>query len=150
MQDRPRRNAAMRIAALLACLLAYGAEEYQLTAWVTAYCPCGKCCRGSNDGKTSTGKVVRYRDGTVPMPACWGIAAPIGPFPPRTSIYVPGYSPSQFYPSAAFWPVDDTGGALQRRYDTHGTIHLDVRFIHHSSARRWPTGWYTVTIHIPD
>ena len=118
-------------------------EQTTVLAWVTAYCPCRKCCGKHADGKTATGKRCVN---PIRMEDHWGIAADWRAVPKGSRIIIPGYKPSRYYAEDHAWPVDDTGGAMIRSWETRRVIHLDVRFINHSSARRWKSGWYEVTI----
>jgi hypothetical protein len=125
----------------------------EIYVFVTAYCPCEKCCGKPRwhplYGITSTQKrvvgVPFRKTGGTPQ---YGIASDPGLVPYGSQIIFRGYKPSRYYPRDYAWPVDDTGGAM-RRAARQGYIHLDFRFIHHNSALRWARrygGWQWVTI----
>jgi len=164
-------TAARIVACLILCAAAWAGEARRVRVWVSAYCPCRKCCGKSRwhprYGITSTGKrvvgVPFRRTGGTPQ---YGIAADPWAVPYGSRIIFDGYNPSRYYPADYAWPVDDTGLDMRRawRYPwSHprvrdGTvsparfIHLDFRFIHHSSAVRWARkhgGWQWVTIIYP-
>jgi len=143
----------MKILALLLLLLPLAAETEVVWAYVTAYCPCRKCCGRHANGKTATGKrIIRPRR----MEDHWGIAADFRALPEGTRIIVPGYKPSRYFPADHAWLVDDTGGDMKTAWRwpwTHPTqprrerfIHIDVRFIHHRNAVKWGEKWLRVTI----
>lgn len=126
-------------------------------AIVKAYTPWDKCDANSGyqDGLTSTLK------DTSRFPYHWGIAVDPTVIPYGTEIYVPGYDPSKYYPEKTYWPADDTGSMLRRmgrngctvvlndgtrRHFPPGTIVIELRFIHGSSARRWGTRYMKIYI----
>lgn len=111
-----------------------------VTAWVTGYCPCARCCGDHADGRTATGVRADFWRGSA-----WGIAADLDTLSPGTLVAVPGYVPTQDAQEGDPWPVDDTGGRM-RKAAARGVLHLDARFIHHRSARRFGSGWRSVLV----
>jgi 3D (Asp-Asp-Asp) domain-containing protein len=101
----------------------------EVSAIVTAYCPCARCCGRSADGKTST-NTSAWRRGAAAEPT----AVPYG-----TLIYVEGYG---------YAVVDDTGNAMRRTWRRHGMIHVDLRMTYHYEARQW--GYKVMKIRIYD
>lgn len=99
-----------------------------VTAKVTAYCPCSRCCGAFSDGKTAT-----MTDASTP-----GAAVAWGAIPRKSSLYVPGYG----------WTVaDDTGGAMRQSWK-RGIIHIDLRFSTHQEALNW--GVQELSVLIPE
>lgn len=139
-------------------------ESYELRVWVTFYCPCRRCCGADADGFTSTNKKIKgvpfRKSGGTPQ---YGIAADPRAIPYGSKIIFTGYTPSRYYPADYAWPVDDTGGDMQKAWRSpyehprvkDGTIPnerfvaLDFRLRHHGNcltlARR-SGGWQTVTV----
>lgn len=152
-----RNRAIVTIAMLLLASVAICGEVRRVRVWVTAYCPCHRCT-----GKHVVG-VPFNRIGGTPQ---YGIAADPWAIPFGSLVVFDGYKPSRYYPADYAWPVDDTGIDMRRAWRywfehprvRDGTvspgrfIHLDFRFIHHSSALRWARrhgGWQWVTVIFP-
>ena len=137
-------NALLRAAGLLmlcACLIA--GEWVETTAVLTAFCPCTYCCGHRAQGITADGTDVRKEP--------YGIAADPQRLPFGTWVYIPlgeGYLDRQQTEDRVF-RVDDTGGIVRRRTRRTGIIHLDLRFIHHSSAVRFGIKTATVWVWYP-
>ena len=83
----------------------------KITAKITAYCPCEKCCGEYSDGVTSTGPDAYTR----------GCAVDPRRIPYGSIIQIDGYGTVT---------ADDTGGAM-RNSDIY---HIDVRFATHQEA----------------
>jgi 3D (Asp-Asp-Asp) domain-containing protein len=102
-------------------------------AWVhvltTGYCPCALCCGLFANGHTAINREVA----TYPF----GIAVAPTLIPYREVIEVPGYGTAM---------VDDTGGAMRQDAALHHIVHLDLRFITHSEARRWGRRWMWISL----
>ena len=95
---------------------------------VTAYCPCRKCCgRWSGDGKTASGRSIRYNGGRF-------VAADTGVLPFLTKVSVPGYAGGRAV------PVIDRGKKVRGR-------HIDLFFRSHRQAKRWGSRKMWITIH---
>jgi 3D (Asp-Asp-Asp) domain-containing protein len=116
------------LALLLAsgCVQAPGASSYTMLLPVRAYCACAECCGPQARGVTASGK-----DAARP-----GIAAAC--FPRGTGLHVPGYG---------FARVDDTGGALRRKWN-RGVWAVEVRFTDHQQALEWGCRWLAVEVGI--
>jgi 3D (Asp-Asp-Asp) domain-containing protein len=65
----------------------------------------------------------------------YGIAAHTEKFPRGTLVRVPGYR--DVTAPGAFWVVDSAGGSLIRRSARRGVVHIDVKFKHTASAKKW-------------
>src|ERR1043165_2988103 len=94
-------------------------------ATVTAYCPCSICC-STRTGVTSTGLSTDSHP--------YGVAADPGMLPPGSEVHVAGYKTASA--PGSLRTVDDTGGTM-RQAARRGVLHIDVRFVSHSTARRW-------------
>lgn len=94
-------------------------EGRTVTALVTAYCPCRKCCGRYADGITSTGRDAR-------KPGC-------AVDPARIS-----YGSRVHIPGVGWRLADDTGSAM-RASGRRGVIHIDVRMRSHAEALRFGT-----------
>lgn len=109
----------------------HGYETWKtVTAKLTGYCPCSKCCGRYADGRTA--------------PPCndnaWvldGVATDHRAIPARCKVRIPGVGVKE---------VDDTGGSMRRSW-RRGVYHIDVRFARHSQARRFGTRWRKVTLY---
>lgn len=112
----------------LADQLPRGSHLRRVRATVTAYCPCAICCLQRTE-RTATGRSTNIYP--------YGIAADWRQLAPGTQVHVPGYLTESTI--GGVWEVDDTGGALRRSTETHGILHLDVRFMSHTWAERWGT-----------
>lgn len=99
----------------------------EVTALVTGYCPCRKCCGHGSPGRTSTGTSA-WTHGAATDPK----AVPYG-----KRIYVPNYG---------WTKVDDTGGAMRQSWKHRGRIQIDVRFTYHREARIWGRRVMTVLV----
>lgn len=106
--------------------LAHGAPQLdtpmRVTALVTAYCPCSKCCGTFSDGRTAWWGGVNSGDASMP-----GVAVDPKVIPYGTWIEIEGLRPLQ---------ADDTGSAM-RRSTKQDIIHIDVRFRDHATALEW-------------
>jgi len=98
----------------------------RVSATVTAYCPCRRCCGKESDGVTSTGTSA-WRRGAATDPR----AIPYG-----SVVDVPGYGKTT---------VDDTGGAMRQGW-RRGRIVIDVRTTYHWQARKWGRKKLTVLV----
>ncbi len=99
-----------------------------ITATVTAYCPCEKCCGAySAAKKTSTGKSA-WTEGVAVAPQ----AIPYGSW-----LWIDGIGWRQ---------ADDTGGAMRQAWKKHRKYHVDLRMKTHAQARAW--GKKRITIFI--
>lgn len=95
---------------------------------VTAYCPCRKCCgRWSGDGKTASGRSIRYNGGRF-------VAADTRVLPFMTKVSVPGYAGGRPV------PVIDRGRKVRGR-------HIDLFFRSHRQAKRWGSRKMWITIY---
>jgi 3D (Asp-Asp-Asp) domain-containing protein len=95
---------------------------------VTAYCPCRKCCgRWSGDGKTASGRSIRYNGGRF-------VAADTRVLPFMTKVSVPGYAGGRAV------PVIDRGKKVRGR-------HIDLFFRSHRQAKRWGSRKMWITIY---
>lgn len=117
-----------------------GPIVYVLHCQVTAYTPDDAFTPYT--GVTSTG----VKTGDDPH----GIAADPRIIPYGAQVRVPGYAPTKYRPSDAWWPVDDTGGALRKSWRLDGTVHLDLRFRTLKAARNWGVRWIDVEVVLPD
>lgn len=88
-----------------------------ITAKLTGYCPCEKCCGSWADGVTSTGRSAK-------LP---GAAVDPKMIPYRSMLVIPGVGKRL---------ADDTGGAM-RQAGRRGEYHIDVRFRTHKEALRF-------------
>ncbi len=113
-------------AAWLASQLPSGSRVRVVWATVTAYCPCSICCSRRTEVTA---------DGSSTLVHPYGIAADWRQLPEGSQVHVPGYLTESNI--GGIWPVDDTGGALRRSYESTGEMHLDVRFVAHGWAARW-------------
>ena len=95
-----------------------------LSAKVTAYCPCEKCCGASADGVTSRGRDAYKTRGVAvdPKRIKYG-----------SMIEIPG---------AGTFVADDTGGAM-RNAKGH---HIDLRFPTHQEALNWGVKNLIITV----
>lgn len=133
------------------------AEDWWLPIRVesTGYCPCRRCCGRDADGTVAwhpNGRKRRTRDHP------WGIAADPAILPYGTKVSVPRedgtheYKPSRHISDTHAWTVDDTGGDMRSAYSgaiqrgRAPRIAIDLRFIHHSSGRRYERHWRTVFV----
>lgn len=121
------RTAILLLIASLAC----AAEWQPLEVIATAYCPCTICCGVRASGLTA--------DGTDTKTWPYGIAVDPKVIPYETPILIPvgaGYLDHQ-QPEDRIFYADDTGGIIRRRTRSTGTVHIDLRFRRHSSAREF-------------
>lgn len=139
----------MRSLLLLLLLCVATAEERTMWAYVRAYSPLDACDGGETDGFTANMTKLKEHP--------WGIAADPKTFPYGTKIVVPGYNPSSAKDKQDIpWEVDDTGGVLRTVHRRggygfkRGTVMIEVRFIHPSSAKRWREGWRQITYVLPE
>jgi 3D (Asp-Asp-Asp) domain-containing protein len=126
---------------LAVCL--HAGEWIETPVVLTAYCPCSACCGSRAAGLTA--------DGTDVAASPYGVAADPQRLPFGTWLYIPtgdGYLDKQ-QPMDRVFRVDDTGGIVRRRTRKTGTIHLDLRFIHHLSAVKFGTKAATVWVWQP-
>ena len=119
----------MRLIILMSILLKINCAEYiKVKALTTAYCPESCCCGNQADSKTASGvDTDKVR---------WGIAADTSLLPFGTKIIVPGYKPSKSIEDFEEWSVDDTGGFTTEAREK-SILHLDLRYIHHSSGVKY-------------
>lgn len=103
----------------------------EITALVTGYCPCRRCCGRFANGRTSTRTSAWDR----------GVAADPSVIPYRSTVEIPGYGTAT---------VDDTGIAMRRSWAYRGRVHLDVRFDYHYQARRWGTRILKIRVTPPE
>jgi 3D (Asp-Asp-Asp) domain-containing protein len=92
--------------------------QKSVLAKVTAYCPCNRCCPGTDDNITSLGDNAKVCDGVAVDPKLIAY---------RSVISVPGVGLRE---------ADDTGGAM-RQNGRQGQYHIDVRMTDHDTARHW-------------
>lgn len=108
------------------------AEPRRQIIWmyVTAYCPCSKCCGEDAQGVTASGKSVNYNRGHF-------VAADTNVLPFGTKLSIPGYHNGN--------PVEviDRGGAIRGNK-------LDVYFPNHSTAKQWGKRRIPVVIYADD
>lgn len=94
---------------------------------VTAYCQCERCCRGSSDGITASGKSIYTNQSRF-------VAADTRLLGFGTRVSIPGY-----------W-----GGAPISVLDRGGRIkghRIDVFFLSHQRAQSWGARWLDVTVY---
>ena len=90
----------------------------QVSATVTAYCPCERCCGKYADGITATGRdAFKTR----------GVAVDGTLIKKGSKVTIPG---------VGTYLADDVGGAM-RQFAKKGLYHIDLRFPTHEEALQW-------------
>lgn len=131
-----------------------------LTVRATAYSP-----HDALDGTYHQSKGERWRwitaDGRTDVRRVpYGIAVPLLPggrpiWPYATRVFIPagqGYLDRSGSPADRTFAVDDCGGAIRRRTNASGILHIDLRFRHESSARDFggSQGWRELRVFVFD
>jgi len=105
-------------------------ETVTVTAKVTGYCPCRKCC-----GKWAAGGANRLTAGGRSVTSQNGAAVPKSiPFGAKIRM-----------PDGTTLIADDTGGAMRQSWE-RGVLHIDRRFSTHREALKWGVRTLAVTI----
>jgi len=105
-------------------------QPQTVTAKVTGYCPCAKCC-----GKWAAGGANRLTAGGR------AITAPNGAAVPKSI----AYGAKIRLPDGTTLIADDTGGAMRQSWE-RGVLHIDRRFSTHREALGWGVQTLAVTI----
>lgn len=100
-----------------------------ITATITAYCPCAKCCGKDADGVTSRGKNAFTTRGVAVDPKVIHYGS---------MVTIPGFGTFE---------ADDTGGAM-RQATKRGEVHIDLRFPTHQEALNF--GRRKMTIYVKE
>jgi 3D (Asp-Asp-Asp) domain-containing protein len=139
------RQGRMLAAALLSLLCSCFAAEWQeIEVTATGYCICKVCCGERGVGITA--------DGTDAREWLYGVAADPDRLPYGTVLWIPrgyGYLDRTYGDDDRAFTVDDNGGIIRRRTRATGRIHIDLRFIHHWSAKRFGVRRMTIYVWKP-
>ncbi len=101
-----------------------------VSAKLTAYCPCEKCCGKYADGITSIGRNAKTTRGVAVDPKMIKY---------KSMIDISGIGT---------FMADDTGGAM-RQSGRKGIYHIDVRFHDHQEAKNFGVKFLDIKIYEP-
>ncbi len=132
----------MKLALLLLTAALSAGEWVPMEVIATAYCGCRICCGDRAAGITA--------DNTRISEVPYGVASDPRVLPYGSTVWIPpgcGYlDASRRSDEERMFPVDDTGGLLRTSTRRTGIPHIDLRFIRHSSAKKF--GRKTMTIYV--